>query len=121
MEAGRRYWSRLEHVDRRVTTWMHLRSHRLERLAIGALFTWFGMNKLLGFKSATSIIAETVWTLGLPPSRSNVPLTITSAPSSSVSSVLTASVPSTVSTVPVPTIRRLGRCVGKILKEVIDE
>ena len=65
MDSDRPYLLRLDRLDRRVTTWMHLRSHRLERLAIGALFTWFGLNKLLGFKSATSIIAETVY-LGTP-------------------------------------------------------
>lgn len=59
--------ARLDRFDRRVTVWMHQRSHRLERLAIGTLFVWFGLTKVLGFKSATSIIAETVY-VGTPES-----------------------------------------------------
>ena len=67
MNPHRRHRSRLDRFDRGVTSWMHQHSHRLERRAIGALFAWFGLNKLLGFKSATSIIAETVY-LGTPDS-----------------------------------------------------
>lgn len=65
MRPVRRGLARLERFDHRVTSWMHQHSHRLERRAIGALFAWFGLNKLLGFTSATSIIAETVY-LGTP-------------------------------------------------------
>lgn len=65
MNSARHRRSSLDRFDQRVTAWMHQHSHRLERRAIGALFAWFGLNKLLGFKSATSIIAETVY-LGTP-------------------------------------------------------
>lgn len=33
----------------------------MDRWAIGAVFMWFGMLKVFGYKSATSIIAETVY------------------------------------------------------------
>ena len=65
MPQDRYHRARLDQVDHRLTAWMHHHGHRLERRAIGALFAWFGLNKLLGFKSATSIIAETVY-LGTP-------------------------------------------------------
>lgn len=50
-----------EHLDRRITTWMRRHGHYLERWAIGVVFVWFGMLKVLEYKSATSIIAETVY------------------------------------------------------------
>lgn len=56
---------RLDRIDSRVVAWMHRVGHRVDRLAIGLLFIWFGSLKVLGFKSATSIIAETVY-LGSP-------------------------------------------------------
>ena len=61
----RYHGARMDRLDQRLTAWMHRHGHRLERRAIGVLFAWFGLNKLLGFKSATSIIAETVY-VGTP-------------------------------------------------------
>ncbi len=40
---------------------MRRHGHYLDRWAIGALFMWFGMLKVFDYKSATSIIAETVY------------------------------------------------------------
>ncbi|MDH4074992.1 MAG: DoxX family protein [Acidimicrobiia bacterium] len=57
--------SRFDEIDARVVAWMHRIGHRLDRLAIGLVFVWFGLLKVLGFKSATSVIAETVY-LGSP-------------------------------------------------------
>lgn len=55
----------LDRIDSLVVAWMRRIGHRVDRLAIGLVFIWFGMLKVLGFKSATSIIAETVY-LGSP-------------------------------------------------------
>lgn len=57
--------TRFDRLDQRIARWMHQRGHRLDRLAIGTVFLWFGLLKVLGFKSATSIIAETVY-VGTP-------------------------------------------------------
>lgn len=62
---------RLDRVDQRIAAWMHQRGHRLDRLAIGLVFVWFGLLKVLGFESATSIIAETVY-LGTPETTSRL-------------------------------------------------
>jgi uncharacterized membrane protein YkgB len=52
---------RLDGVDQRLTDWMRRHGLNLDRWAIGVFFVWFGMIKTLGHKSATSIIAETVY------------------------------------------------------------
>ena len=52
---------RLDDLDRRVIGWMRRYGHSLDRWALGAYFVWFGMLKVLEYKSATSIIAETVY------------------------------------------------------------
>jgi uncharacterized membrane protein YkgB len=44
---------------------MRVYGNDLDRLAIGTVFVWFGVLKVLGFTSATSIIAKTVY-LGDP-------------------------------------------------------
>lgn len=51
----------LETLDRRVIAWMRRHGHHLDRWAIGLYFCWFGAIKVLEHKSATSIIAETVY------------------------------------------------------------
>jgi uncharacterized membrane protein YkgB len=56
---------RFDRFDHRLAAFMHRRGHRLDRLAIGGVFIWFGVSKVLGFESATSIIAKTVY-LGSP-------------------------------------------------------
>ena len=52
---------RIEHFDRRAVVWMRRHGHSMDRWAIGLLFVWFGALKVFGQKSATSIIAETVY------------------------------------------------------------
>jgi len=52
---------RFELLDRRITAWMRRHGHYLDRWALGAYFVWFGVLKVLEYKSATSIIAETVY------------------------------------------------------------
>lgn len=56
---------RLDQIDEQIVTWMHRVGHRVDRLAIGLVFVWFGLLKVLDFTSATSIIAKTVY-LGSP-------------------------------------------------------
>jgi len=54
-----------DRFDRRVADWMGRYGHFLERLGLGVVFAWFGLLKLAGVDSATSIIAKTVY-LGSP-------------------------------------------------------
>lgn len=55
----------LNPVDRRVTRWMERWGHRIHRYTLGMAFLWFGMLKVAGFTSATTLIAHTVY-LGSP-------------------------------------------------------
>lgn len=56
---GRR--NRLEQVDRSIHAWMHRYGHFLHRVCLGWLFVWWGLLKLFGYESATSLIAMTVY------------------------------------------------------------
>src|SRR5690606_23604533 len=48
-------------IDAKVARFMRRWGHPLERELIGLLFIWLGALKMLGYKSATSIIAETIY------------------------------------------------------------
>jgi len=63
MRQNVRRW--LRQMDRRVGRFMERAGHRVERLMLGGLFVWFGLLKVFGQESATSIIAKTVY-LGPP-------------------------------------------------------
>lgn len=63
--------ARLEQIDLRIAYWMRHTGHRIDRFLLGAVFIWFGMLKVFGYNSATSIIAKTVY-LGSP--ETTVPL-----------------------------------------------
>lgn len=52
---------RLEDFDRAVADWMERWGHRVHRLTLGTVFLWFGLLKVLGYESATSLIAHTVY------------------------------------------------------------
>lgn len=52
---------RVDHVDHQVVCWMHKWGHDLEGIGLAIVFFWFGMLKVLGEVSATSIIAKTVY------------------------------------------------------------
>jgi uncharacterized membrane protein YkgB len=52
---------RMREMDRAVGRFMERAGHRVERLMLGGLFVWFGMLKVFGQESATSIIAKTVY------------------------------------------------------------
>lgn len=52
---------RIDRLDRRISAWMRHHGHYLDRWAIGLVFIWFGLLKVFEYKSATSIIAETVY------------------------------------------------------------
>jgi uncharacterized membrane protein YphA (DoxX/SURF4 family) len=56
---------RLDRIDARVTRWMDRTGHPVERWLLGLLFVWFGLLKIAGQTSATSIIAKTIY-LGDP-------------------------------------------------------
>lgn len=56
---------RLDRFDARITRWMARSGHPVERWLLGLLFVWFGVLKIAGQPSATSIIAKTVY-IGSP-------------------------------------------------------
>lgn len=51
----------LERIDQRLIRWMARHGHRLHRVSFGALFVWFGLLKTAGLKTATSLLAHTVY------------------------------------------------------------
>jgi len=55
----------LDLIDRTVARWMHRIGHPLHRISLAVVFIWFGMIKVFGYKSATSLIADTVY-IGSP-------------------------------------------------------
>lgn len=52
---------RLDDFDRRVADWMERWGHRIHRLTLGLIFLWFGSLKVMGHKSATTLIAHAVY------------------------------------------------------------
>lgn len=55
-------WSRhLDPLDRRLTHLMERQGHRAERWLLGVIFLWFGLLKVFGQTSASSIIAESIY------------------------------------------------------------
>ena len=50
---------RLNRLDRRLIKGMHNRGIPILRIALGIVFLWFGMLKILGFSPVTSLIAGT--------------------------------------------------------------
>lgn len=56
---------RMREADRAVGRFMSRAGHRVERVMLGVLFVWFGLLKVFGQESATSVIAKTVY-LGPP-------------------------------------------------------
>ncbi|WP_179862272.1 hypothetical protein [Longibacter salinarum] len=53
--------NRLTSIDARVIRWLERYGHRLHRVSLGALFVWLGLLKPLGHKTATSLLAHTVY------------------------------------------------------------
>lgn len=51
----------LREFDRRLAGWMEQWGHRIHRLTFATVFLWFGTLKVAGYKSATSLIAHTVY------------------------------------------------------------
>jgi uncharacterized membrane protein len=47
--------------DKNLISIMHLLGHRLERYLLAIVFIWFGSLKVLGEKSATSIVAKSIY------------------------------------------------------------
>lgn len=64
-EGGGGWRSRLARFDARVADWMERVGHPFHRWAMGVFFVWLGLLKVFGYKSATSILAETIY-LGDP-------------------------------------------------------
>lgn len=52
---------RIHEFDRMLADWMETWGHRIHRLTLAGFFLWFGALKAAGYKSATSIIAHTVY------------------------------------------------------------
>jgi uncharacterized membrane protein len=51
----------LKRFDKNMISIMHILGHRLERYLLAIVFIWFGLLKLLGEKSATSIVAKSIY------------------------------------------------------------
>lgn len=51
----------LDAFDRRIGQWMQTYGHITHRLALAFLFLWFGLLKTYGHKTATSLLAHTVY------------------------------------------------------------
>lgn len=50
-----------DRADAAVIRWMGTWGHLVERVGLSVIFFWFGLLKILGHTSATSIIAKTVY------------------------------------------------------------
>jgi uncharacterized membrane protein YkgB len=50
-----------QEFDRQLADWMERWGHRIHRLTLAMVFLWFGTLKVAGYKSATSLIAHTVY------------------------------------------------------------
>lgn len=53
--------TRFDKLDQTIITWMTHTGHHLERWALGVVFIWFGLLKVYGETSASSIIAKSVY------------------------------------------------------------
>lgn len=52
---------KLDTLDDRIALWMGRYSHALHRYGLGVLFVWFGVLKLAGQKTASSLLAHTIY------------------------------------------------------------
>ena len=52
---------RFQTFDRRLADWMERWGHRIHRITLAMVFLWFGVLKVAGEESATSLIAHTVY------------------------------------------------------------
>ncbi|MGP1271806.1 MAG: hypothetical protein ACTS22_00585 [Phycisphaerales bacterium] len=52
---------RLRRIDRRIEHALYVVGHSTHGITLGCVFIWFGMLKVLGQETATSIIAKTVY------------------------------------------------------------
>ena len=57
----RRALAWLDRVDDSIVRWMRRYGHPIERHGLSVVFMWFGLLKVFGQESATSIIAKTVY------------------------------------------------------------
>lgn len=55
------FWDQFDDVDDRVIRALDRYGNRLHRLSLGVLFVWLGLLKPMGHKTATSLLAETVY------------------------------------------------------------
>jgi uncharacterized membrane protein len=51
----------LKRIDKKLISIMNLLGHKIERYLLAIVFIWFGLLKLLGEKSATSIVAKSIY------------------------------------------------------------
>ena len=51
----------IDHLDHRIARIFKRYGHYTHRVSLGLLFVWFGSLKLVGHKTATSIIAHTIY------------------------------------------------------------
>ena len=53
--------NRLGSLDDWIIDWLDRYGHRLHRLSLGGLFVWLGLLKPMGHKTATSLLAHTIY------------------------------------------------------------
>lgn len=51
----------LDRFDRRLGLWMETYGHFAHRVALALMFIWFGLLKTMGYKTATSLLAHTIY------------------------------------------------------------
>lgn len=52
---------RLDKLDSRLTLWMSRWGHLLHRISLAIVFIWFGGLKIFGLRTATSLLAHTIY------------------------------------------------------------
>jgi len=55
------FWDQFDVFDDRMIGRLDRYGHRLHRLSLGVLFVWLGLLKPMGHKTATSLLADTVY------------------------------------------------------------
>lgn len=51
----------LKRIDRKIEGWLYVMGHTTHGVTLGLIFMWFGLLKVFGVKTATSILAQTIY------------------------------------------------------------
>lgn len=61
MSGRRRLVERVDRVDRAVIGWMATYGHFIERIGLAIVFLWFGLLKIVGHVTGSTIIGQTIY------------------------------------------------------------